>query len=307
MSSPRVSILIPTRNAERELARLLPAIERQQVSGGFELVVVDSASTDRTTELLRGAGAHVEHIDVTDFRHGGTRNRLARTARGSFLVFLSQDAVPQGEDFLERLLAPFSDSRVAGCTARVLPHEDDDPLTTRTVLEAPEAFPQSEVRRLDGPTAYDSMSPAERASILRFNNVASAIRASVLEQIPFPDEPFGEDSAWAGRALTAGWRLAFVAEAVVRHAHRYSPSQAFERYRMDAAFQRRVHGHRLRTGLWDVLRGIAYEVVSDVRFVARHRAGWHHLLRSPALRCGQILGQWRGSRGAHGGSQRSGA
>ena len=307
MRAPRVSILIPTRNAERALARLLPAIARPEVSGGLELVVVDSASTDRTTDLLRGAGARVERIALSDFRHGGTRNRLARSARGSFLVFLSQDAVPQGEDFVERLLAPFCDERVAGCTARVLPHEDDDPLTTRTVLDAPEALSESEIRRLEGPTAYDSMSPAERARVLRFNNVASAMRASVLEQIPFPDEPFGEDSAWAGRVLTAGWSLAFVADAVVRHAHRYSPSEAFERYRVDAAFQRRVHGYRLRTGLWDVLRGIAYEVVSDVRFVARRRAGWHHLLRSPALRCGQILGQWSGSRGVHGGSDRSGA
>ena len=307
MSVPRVSILIPTRNAERELERLLPAIERLQVSDGVELVVVDSDSTDRTRSLLREAGARVEQISVADFRHGGTRNRLADAARGTFLVFLSQDAVPQGEDFIEQLLAPFSDPQVAGCTARVLPHEGDDPLTTRTVLEAPEARAESEVRRIDGPTAYDSMSPPERARILRFNNVASAIRASVLEEIPFPDVPFGEDSAWAGRALTAGWSLAFVADAVVRHAHRYSPSQAFDRYRVDAAFQRRVHGYRLRTGLWDVLRGIAYEVVSDVRFVARRRAGWHHLLRSPALRCGQIFGQWRGSRGAYGDSDRSGA
>ena len=307
MSDPRVSILIPTRNAERDLARLLPALERQVVSGGLELVVVDSASEDRTRELLRRAGARVEQISLTDFRHGGTRNRLAGAARGSFLVFLSQDAVPQGEDFLERLLAPFSDPQVAGCTARVLPHEGDDPLTTRTVLEAPEACTESEIRRLDGPSAYDAMSPAVRARFLRFSNVASAIRASVLEQIPFPDVPFGEDSAWAGRALTAGWSLAFVADAVVHHAHRYSPSQAFQRYRVDAAFQCRVHGYRLRTGLWDVFRGIAYEVVSDVRFVVHQRAGWLHLLRSPALRCGQILGQWRGSRPAHGSFDRSGA
>lgn len=285
----KVSVLLPTLDAEPDLARLLPALERQHVSGDWELVAIDSDSGDCTRQILRRFGARVSWIPRSEFGHAATRNRLAAQARGEILLFLSQDAVPQGERFVESMLAAFDDARVAGATARVLPHDDDDPLTARTVLEAPEAADEPEVLTAGG-----------GGGAPRFNNVASAIRATVLRGLPFPDVPFGEDVAWADRALEAGWSLAFVPEAVVRHAHRYTPAQAFERYRIDAAFHRRLHGRRVRPRVRDVLRGIAHEVRADVRFVVRGRRGWSHLWRSPALRSAQVLGQWFGSRGWRG-------
>lgn len=283
MSAPRVSILIPTLNAEGDLARLLPALGGQELDGGVELRVVDSDSTDLTRWLLREHGAEVEWIERSSFRHGPTRNRLADGARGELLVFLSQDAVPEGPHALRELLSAFEDPRVVGATARVLPHSSDDPLTARTVLSAPEA---GEVTRV-----FEEGDPG-----LVFNNVTSAIRASVLRELPFPDLPFGEDLAWARAALARGHRVAFQAGCVVRHAHTYTPAQAFERYRVDAAFRRRECGQRIRPGLLSVLRGVAHELREDLRFV-RARGGWAHLARAPRLRGMQVLGQYFGSKG----------
>lgn len=268
---------MPTLDAEPYLGRLLPALAAQELEGGFELRAVDSSSTDCTRPLLRRAGFTVECIERDAFHHGRTRNRLARGARGEFLVFLTQDALPVREDFLARILEPFTDPEVAGVVARVLPHPSDDPLTARTVLSAPEA--------------------SDAAVSVPFNNVASAIRRSVFEAMPFPDVPFGEDSAWAAEALEAGWKVTFAPRSVVYHAHRYAPGQAFERYRVDAAFRWRVHGERVRPSLASVARGVLYELREDLRFVRRERKGLHHLLRAPGLRVAQVVGQYFGSRG----------
>ena len=292
MGSPRVSILIPTLEAEGDLARLLPALAQQEIPGGHELCCIDSDSRDLTRVLLRRAGARVEWIERSSFRHGPTRNRLAGMARGELLVFLSQDAVPDGADCLATLLEPFQDERVAGATARILPHEDDDALTARTVLGAAEASGEREV--------YE-----EGHAGLRFNNVTSAIRASVLAEHPFPDVPFGEDLAWARAALAAGHRVVHEPRSVVRHAHRYTPSQAFERYRVDAAFRRRELGERVRPDLFSVARGWAHELREDWRHVRIH-GGWADLLQAPNLRLAQVLGQYFGSRGWNPG-RRSGA
>ncbi len=297
MPAPRVSVLIPTLDAERYLDRLLPALERQVVEGGHEVRVVDSDSRDCTRQLLRAAGIPVARIERAQFQHGATRNLLARQARGEFLVFLSQDALPADEHFLAELVAQFADERVAGCTSRILPHPDDDPLTARTVLDGADAQAEPEVRELPEADALASMPARERAALLRFNNIASCIRKSVLEALPLPELPFGEDSAWAELALAAGHRIAFAPRSVVHHAHTYTPSQAFERYRVDAAFQRRVHGHRVRPSLASVLRGVASELRRDLAFIQRERAGLHHLLRAPGLRTAQVLGQYFGSRG----------
>jgi GT2 family glycosyltransferase len=129
-----------------------------------------------------------------------------------------------------------------------------------------------------------------------FNDVASAIRTSVFREIPFPDVTFGEDLAWAESASKAGLLLRFEPRAVVLHSHRYSPSRAYERYKVDASFQREHFGVRIRPNLWSIARGIAYEVREDGRYVARH-GGAVHLLRSPFLRAAQVFGQYAGSRG----------
>ncbi len=284
MGALRASILLPTLDAERDLARLLPALAQQELDGDVEKLAIDSSSSDATRELLTRAGFRVTTISRSEFGHGRTRNELARAARAPLLVFLSQDALPQGADFLARLIAPFEDERTAGVYARVLPHEDDDPLTRRSVLDAPEA---SQVALTHEPRAP--------AASVRFNDVASAVRASVLRELPFPDVAFGEDVAWGRAACASGWRLRFEPRALVRHAHRYGMRGAYERYRVDAAFHRELDGRRLRPSMWSVLRGTAYELSRDFAFVREH-GGAAHLLRAPFLRAAQVLGQYAGSR-----------
>ncbi len=282
-ASPKASILVPTWNGERDLARLLPALERQHFAGGFELRAIDSSSTDGTRGLLERAGATVHAIPQAEFGHGRTRNQLARGARGAFLVFLSQDSEPRDARFLDELLRPFDDAHVVGTFARVLPRPDDDPLTRRTVLAAPEADERER--------AVDPGAPW-------FNNVASAIRASWFAAHPFPDVAFGEDLAWARATLAAGGRIVFAARSAVWHAHRYTPRDAFARYRIDAAFHRDLTGQRVRPHLFALAKGVAYELREDWRHLGRERVpgrvGW--TLRSVALRTAQVAGQYVGGR-----------
>jgi GT2 family glycosyltransferase len=300
MSAPRISILLPTWNGEGDLERLLPALAKQSRAHETELLCIDSSSSDRSVELLRAAGAEVEVIPQADFGHGKTRNALAARARGELLVFLSQDALPANEEFLAELVRPFEEPRVAGSYARILPHASDDPLTARTVLDSPEAGVEPITREFDERGPVWDLPARERAEYLRFNNVASAVRASIFREIDFPDLPFGEDFAWAARALNAGWAIQFAPEAVAYHAHSYSPREAFERYRVDAAFHREIHGYALRPSLVSVARGFLYELREDFRFLkARGASGGmtRHLLRAPGLRGAQVLGQYWGSRG----------
>jgi rhamnosyltransferase len=297
-TQPRVSIILPTWNGEAHLDRLLPALADQDFGGAIEICAIDSSSKDGSVAKLEAAGARVEVIPKSEFGHGKTRNRAAESANGEFLVFLSQDVVPD-RDFVRRLLEPFADDRVAGAYGRVLPFPDDDPLTARTVLSLPEASDQPSVRDLDSVGGVWNLGPYERARYLRFNNVASAIRTRVFREIPFPTTSFGEDFAWAARALTWGWRIAYAPKAVAYHAHHYDFSSAYERYRTDAAFHLETHGHKIRPTLRSVARGLVYEVLEDARFVMRSQAGGklRYLLRSPGLRAAMVLGQYAGSHG----------
>ena len=65
-----VSVVIPTRNGGARFREVLTALDAQEIEGGFELVVVDSSSTDGTAEAAAAAGAVVERISPADFNHG---------------------------------------------------------------------------------------------------------------------------------------------------------------------------------------------------------------------------------------------
>ncbi len=211
-------------------------------------------------------------------------------------MFLTQDSLPRDNKFLETLVAPLNEPNVVGAWARVLPRSDDDPLTERTALVQPEAAELGYA--VKGDSKWKTTGVEERLLRVRLNNVASAARRDFFEENPFPDVAFGEDLAWALAALDSGRELRFVPQAVVSHAHRYSLSACFERNRVDAAFQRLQFGRLVRPSFGAVLRGLAYEVREDVRFIlGRRKARALYLCWSPFLRGAQILGQFFGTRG----------
>jgi rhamnosyltransferase len=298
MSSPYASLLLPTLNASRDLDRLLPALAVQAWPGEVELLAIDSSSDDDTASRLQGAGFRVESIPRPQFRHGATRNALVARAQASRVVLLTQDAVPSGPEALPRLVAHLDDPEVAGVSARLVPHPDTDPLSARTVLASPEASGLPEKRRLDAGQRLSGLPAWEAISLARFHNVASAYRRATLLELPFPERVFGEDVAWAARALEAGWALAHAHDAEVRHAHVYSLLGALERYRLDAAFLRLEFGIRVRSGPFEVLKGLLHELREDLRFRMRHGHSFAPLLlRAPLLRGAQVTGQLMGSLG----------
>ena len=90
----RFSVVIPARNEEKLLPRLLDTVEaaRRAYRGGaeqVEVVVADNVSTDRTAEVAREKGARVVIVEKRVI--GAVRNGGAREARGEVLVFVDAD------------------------------------------------------------------------------------------------------------------------------------------------------------------------------------------------------------------------
>jgi 4,4'-diaponeurosporenoate glycosyltransferase len=103
-----LSIIVPARNEEGSLPRLLDSLAKQTVKAR-ELIVVDDDSEDETPRLAREAGATV--IDPGPLPAGWVGKpwacwQGARAAKGDILLFLDADTelAPQG---LERLIAAY--------------------------------------------------------------------------------------------------------------------------------------------------------------------------------------------------------
>jgi glycosyltransferase involved in cell wall biosynthesis len=99
---PRFSLVIPARNEEPYLPRLLDTVDaaRARFRGGpeaVEVIVADNVSTDRTAGIARDRGCRV--ITVEKRIIGAVRNAGARAAGGEILAFVDADARMHPETF----------------------------------------------------------------------------------------------------------------------------------------------------------------------------------------------------------------
>lgn len=224
-----VSVVIPTLNAMAYLPALLPALRSQKPSPPLEILIVDSRSTDGTRDVVHQAGGEVRLLDVARFSHGGTRNLGIQNARGSIVVFLSQDAIPRDDTWLAQLVAPFQDPQVAASFSRQVPRPGANPMEQFFLATH---FPENPIgyrRRPDG------QPPAFQRDVF-FSNVSSAARREVILRHPFDDTLImSEDQQFARDILLAGHAVVYASSSVVLHSHNYTFLTAFQRY-FDSAY-----------------------------------------------------------------------
>ncbi len=104
MTSATLSIVIPVRNQPETLEQLLTAIDGLTRPAGWavEVIVVDNNSTDHTPDVIRRHP--VTYLCETRLGPSFARNTGAAAARGELIWFMDADAVPLGQDFLEKIV-----------------------------------------------------------------------------------------------------------------------------------------------------------------------------------------------------------
>jgi GT2 family glycosyltransferase len=121
---PAVSVVIPVLNEQRDIGRVLDEVLRQrQPDGGFEVVVADGGSSDRTRDIVRsrcGRWANLFLVDNTRRLSSAGRNAGARAARGRYILFLDGHCSIPRDDYLIRVVELFRTTDAA-CLARAQP------------------------------------------------------------------------------------------------------------------------------------------------------------------------------------------
>jgi rhamnosyltransferase len=217
-----LSILLLTKNGRRDLERLLPALFGQNAVAAFEVIAVDSGSTDGTIELLQRYPVQLKRISPQAFHHARTRNLTATLATGEILIWLSQDAVPASDLWLHKLVSNFEDPKVGAVYGRQLPKQGsfaERQDTLDTVYGARKLIKDPAHRNGLGYRFY------------HFSDANAAIRQSVWQATRFPEElKVFEDLGIAKLILDSGWKIVYEPEASVFHSHNHSTIGLFKRY-----------------------------------------------------------------------------
>lgn len=218
----KASIIIPTKNAESDIGPCLEAVFRQKYSEDFEVIVIDSGSTDNTLSLLDEFPVKLFSVKPEEFHHSKTRNYGVKLAGGDCLVFLNQDALPQDTLWLKTLTDNLKDPKVAGVSGRQIPRKETSPMESHWQYY----FYASERKVLESPK---NGKPVNVHNYNFYSTANCAMKREVMLKVPFPEIVImSEDKAWCGAALMTGYSIIYEPEAVVLHSHNFTLKSVFQ-------------------------------------------------------------------------------
>ena len=209
------SIVIRAYNEAGHLPRLLEGISHQTVKDA-EIILVEFRSTDDTVSIAESFGARVVRIAAEEFTFGRSLNLGIQAAEHEIIIIASAHVYPVYPDWLECLLRPLEDEKVAlvygkqrgTATSKFSEHQ---------IFQ--QWFPEADVARQPSPFC---------------NNANAAVRRSLWEQHPYDETlPGLEDVAWAKWAQSQGWEVAYASKAEIIHAHNEKPRDVLNRYRRE--------------------------------------------------------------------------
>lgn len=253
MDNPVCSIIVRSFNEEKHIGKLLKGIELQKNNSDIEVILVDSGSTDHTVKVAREYGARIVNIRPEEFSFGRALNVGCQIAKGDFLLFASAHVYPLYTDWIERMLAPFKNEKVALVYGRQVGNE----ISKYSELQLFKKW-------------FPSVSSYEQ-NIPFCNNANAVVRRTLWETQPYDEQLTGlEDLDWATKIQEKGYVIAYEAFAPIVHVHEETPSRIKNRYRREAIALKNIRPEE-EFSFWSFIRLTNSNIWSDAMHAIHER------------------------------------
>ena len=262
------------------LRETLPALQAQEYRN-FELIVIDSGSTDGSQELIAAAKpAHFIQITPAEYNPSRVMNHGMRLAASETCLFLNADATPQGANWLRPLADGLRDPKTAAVFGRQIPRPDCQAVFAHD---------------------YDRCFGENRESAKWehfFSMVSSGLRKDIWSERGFREDlQYAEDDEYTRWCLSRGYAVKYVPESVAMHSHNYTAAQFYRRSFGDARASAASYAGNPGDFSWPrtVLVGWAKDVRKDAAWFAKH-GKLAELPRAAQIRWAQRRGRLAGFR-----------
>ena len=276
----KATVLIPTKNPGSIFREVIENVISQKTNWDFEILVIDSGSTDGTIEIcnLHRESVKLKQIPSAEFGHGKTRNLGISMCDSEFVALITHDAVPYNCFWLENLVKVVEKKdNIAGAFGRHLPYPNCNPFVARDLNLLFDGFCQEDnIFQLNDQERYQK-DIGYRQFLHFFSDNNACIRRSVWQEIPYPDVDFAEDQIWAKKIIEAGYSKAYADDACVFHSHNYSLWQYLQRSFDESKALNSLFGYELCPNLGHLIYHFFMTTKSDFKFAYKNglmTSGW---------------------------------
>lgn len=116
-----ISVIVPTLNEEKYISKCLNSLKNQDFKGGYEVIVVDGGSFDRTMEVAKSLADKTVLLPKAPV--GAARNLGVKIAKGDVVAFIDADTIAS-DQWLNNIQEAFASfDRPVGVTGPTLTYE----------------------------------------------------------------------------------------------------------------------------------------------------------------------------------------
>lgn len=294
-----VTIVIPTKNAGPSFKQVLKNIYTQKTQYTYEVVCVDSGSKDETLDIIRQFPCILYEIQPEEFGHGKTRNFGASKGSGEFIIFITQDACPASDLWLQNFIdAMRLDDAIAGGFGIHYPYPDCNILDKRDLEAHFRGFGiVNTIYYLQDQKRYEH-EEGYRHMLAFFSDNNSCVRRIIWEKYPYEDVNFAEDQIWARKMIELGYKKIYCPYAPVYHSHNYKLSTYFRRYYDEYKSLYGLHGFLIVKHWYLTIPAAAKHVITDCAYICslqlskteKLKWAWYSLWRNIFRYIGGYLG-----------------
>lgn len=221
-----IDVIIPVYKPGEEFFRLLDLLKSQSLPPDHIILMnTEKQYWDLLIQHkdIQGEYPNVEvhHVTKDEFDHGLTRRTGVEYSEADYFVMMTQDAVPADDKLIEYLAKNLTEG-VAVAYGRQLAGENSGVLE---VISRQFNYPEESVVK--------SLEDKQRLGIKTYfcSDVCAAYNRKVYDELGgfVKQAIFNEDMIYAAKAIENRYKIAYVAEACVYHAHNYTIGQQFHR------------------------------------------------------------------------------
>lgn len=248
-----MSIIMRCKDSDWVIASALGALFSQEYQD-FELIVVDSGSTDRTLEIVKAYPCRLIEIEPKAYFPGKVLNDAIAKAQGALIVLLNSDSV---------LLTPKSLGNLVDCFER-----------KETIAAFGRQIPRPEAHtwvKADYQRSFPANGSAPPWLALSFP--LAAIRRSAWHEHPFYTLAWAsEDTEWGCWAKSKGYDIAYEPMALTMHSHNYTLRELYGRRFVEGEADAFIH--RLKMSKTKTFLNWVKSCASDFQFHIKEGDWW---------------------------------
>ncbi|MFH1257068.1 MAG: glycosyltransferase family 2 protein [Candidatus Diapherotrites archaeon] len=250
--NPLVSIVVLNWNGKELLRNCLKSLRENTNYAPYEVIVVDNASSDGSTEMVKKEFSWAKLIENKENRgFAGGNNDGIRQSKGEFVLLLNNDTLIKQSDWLDEMVKAMQRHPLVG------------------ILGPRLVFGDGSVQQIKGAEAEKIVKTVSGAAFL--------IRQKVLDEIGLLDEGFNpiyyEETDFSERTRRKGFLVMYTPKATITHLEGATTGQKkFSKWKYFLAKKNRLRFQLLNEPLWALVFVLPFEFCISVVSAARRNA-----------------------------------